>query len=46
MEQNELIFSRDDLNQETLEVLKEYEMIMYDVTTGERYTHDLLFYTN
>ena len=46
IEKEELLTSREQLSQETLEVLEEYEMILYDVTTGERYTHELQFFTN
>ena len=46
IEHEKFLTSRDELSRETLEILKEYEMILYDVTTGERYAHELQFFTN
>lgn len=36
--------TRDDLSAETLEVLEDYSLLMYDITTGNQYAHDLGFF--
>lgn len=36
--------NRDDLSDKTWKILKDYEMILYDLTTGSNYTSDMNFY--
>lgn len=36
--------NRDDLSDKTWEILKDYEMILYDLTTGSNYSTDISFY--
>ena len=36
--------SRDDLTPETLEVIEDYTLIMYDITTGKNYSKQFDFY--
>jgi len=39
-----IVNSRDELDPETLEILEDYSFLMYDVTTGSQYAHDLGFF--
>ena len=43
-ESQEVVTSRDDLDPETLETLKDYSLIMYDITTGSQYADELGFF--
>lgn len=36
--------NRDNLSNKTWEILKDYEMILYDLTTGSSYSSDMSFY--
>lgn len=36
--------TRDDLSQEALEVLEDYSLLMYDITTGNHYADELGFF--
>lgn len=36
--------SREELSPETLEVLEDYSLLMYDITTGQKYSHQLGFF--
>lgn len=38
------VSSRDDLSDETLEILNDYSLLMYDITTGNQYAHELGFF--
>ena len=40
----ELKITRDELNEETIELLEDYDNIMYDITTGSNYAEKLGFY--
>lgn len=40
----EIKASRSDLAASTLKVLNDYDMVLYDLTTGENYAHELGFY--
>ncbi len=44
LENGELLASRKELSPEALEVLIEYSLIMYDITTGQQYSHDYEFF--
>lgn len=41
---SELKITRDELNEETIELLEDYDNIMYDITTGSNYAEKLGFY--
>lgn len=41
---SELKITRDELNEETIELLEDYGNIMYDITTGSNYAEKLGFY--
>lgn len=36
--------SREELNENTLDVLEDYSLLMYDISTGNQYAHDLGFF--
>lgn len=40
----ELKITREELNEETIELLEDYDNIMYDITTGSNYAEKLGFY--
>lgn len=44
LEHGEQLTSRKELSPEVLEVLEEYSIIMYDVTTGQQYAHNYGFF--
>ncbi len=44
LENDELLTSREELQPETLDVLEEYTLILYDMTTGQQYAQDLGFF--
>ncbi|HLS71884.1 MAG TPA: sulfatase-like hydrolase/transferase [Chitinophagaceae bacterium] len=41
---NTLLYSRADLSTEALQVLEEYSLLMYDMTTGNQYSQKLGFF--
>ncbi|MDN5372792.1 MAG: hypothetical protein PWR19_1838 [Carnobacterium sp.] len=41
---SELKITRDELNDETIELLEDYDTVMYDITTGSNYAEKLGFY--
>ncbi|UJF15234.1 sulfatase-like hydrolase/transferase [Jeotgalibaca sp. MA1X17-3] len=41
---SELKNDREELNSETQEILEDYDMILYDLTTGKNYSKELGFY--
>lgn len=43
-EKGEFLTNRDELSPEAHEVLEEYSLIMYDITTGEQYANRLKFF--
>lgn len=38
------VHSRDELSPESLEILEDYSLLMYDITTGKQYAHELGFF--
>ena len=40
----ENLYSRDELSIDTLKILEEYSLLMYDITTGNQYAHELGFF--
>lgn len=43
-ESSKSVHSRNDLSADALEVLKDYSLLMYDITTGNQYAHELEFF--
>lgn len=43
-ESSKSVHSRNDLSANALEVLKDYSLLMYDITTGNQYAHELEFF--
>jgi phosphoglycerol transferase MdoB-like AlkP superfamily enzyme len=43
-ENNRQLTSRTELSSEAVEVLAEYSMILYDITTGQQYAHQFNFF--
>ena len=41
MDEGKLSTTRANLRSESLYVLKDYELIIYDITSGKRYIHEL-----